>query len=270
MGKAFTIIELLIVIAIIMALVALVVPAYGDLLGRVRGIQCQGNLRKLHAGFVMYTRDHGNQCPPMQAAGRPEAVVQQMADEAGLMLNDGQRAGGYHWSLLLWPYHRSLSTYTCPLDPAREAPDEHIPPATRAATPFADGPPMSYGLNTLLFRSLPALRNLAKASWGRQAGEFASNLTFTTLNDQELQIPDLNGRILMFCGTGGFPVGNQSNVAWRDSGIAKRYEWHPRSGPGPFEDSPDHGSYYAFWDGRVEYRQEFPSRYEWAMDLTSP
>ncbi|MBN2584911.1 MAG: type II secretion system protein [Planctomycetes bacterium] len=266
-ARGFTLIELLIVIAIILALVAIIVPAYGDLLGRLRGVTCQGNLRKLQACFRMYTRDHGNQFPPMQAVGRPEPLVEEMARDAGLTLNDGLQAGGYHWSLVLWPYHRSLDTYTCPCDPASESPDDYVIAATRAATPFADAPPLSYGMNTLLFRSLPALRNLAKASWGIKGGDFTSNLTFTTLNDQKRRIPGLNSRILMFCGTRGFPVGNQSNVAWRDSGIAKRYEWHPSEGPGPFEDSPDHGSYYAFYDGRVEYRQEFPSRYEWAMDL---
>ncbi len=269
-ADGFTVIELLIVVAIILALAAMILPAYGDLHGQLRGVQCQDNLRKLQACFKMYTRDHDRQFPPMQATGRPEPLVVEMARDAGLTLNQGVRAGGYHWSLVLWPYHRSLSTYTCPCDPALESDDGGgIHAATRTATPFADAPPLSYGLNTLLFRSLPPLRNLAKASWGKKAGEFASNLTYTTMNDQKQQIPNLEGRILMFCGTGGFPVGNQSNVAWRDSGIAKRYEWHPEGGPGPFDDSPDHGSYYAFYDGRVEFRQEFPSRYEWAMDLTS-
>lgn len=265
--RGFTLVELLLVISIILVLLAMLVPLYGDLLARLRVLECQGNLRTFGAALKLYTHDHGGSFPPMQATGHPQPLVEEMAQDAGLTLNEGNPMGGYHWSIILWPYHRSLSSYTCPSDPAAESPEDFIPAATRTATPFADGPPLSYGLNTLLFRSMPAYRNLARASWGLRAGEFQNSLTFTSLNDQKRQIPLLGSRILMFCGTSGFPIGNQSCVAWRDSGLAKRSEWHPRPGPEPFEDAPDHGSNYLFHDGRVEYREDFPSRYQWALDL---
>jgi len=265
--RGFTLLELLLVVAIMLVLMAIMVPLYGDVMGRLRVLECHSNLRKFGPAFRMYTRDHGGRFPPMQAMGHPRTAVEQMAQDTGLTLNQGNPMGGYHWSIVLWSYHRSLDSYTCPSDPAAESPEEFILPATRSATPFADGPPLSYGLNTLLFRAMPAYRNLAGASWGLKAGEFQNSLTFTSLADQKRQIPYLGLRILMFCGTSGFPIGNQSSVAWRDSGIAKRSEWHPRPGPKPFEDAPGYGSNYLFYDGSIEYREDFPARYEWALDL---
>jgi hypothetical protein len=236
-----------------------------------RGLQCLDNLRTLGRCLTQYYDDHRQTFPPMQAMGRNDRLIDDIAEEAGLTRSQSKHAGGYHWSLILWPYHRDLRTYTCPLDPMADrrggfGEDGKVHPGS----PFVDAPPESYGLNTMLFRSVFKLRQRAGASWGLKPGVFQSPLTFTTRNDQERFIPDLNRRIVMFCGMSGFPVGHQSNVAWRDSGlsnVARRTEWHPHPADEPFIDAPGLGSYYLFFGGTAEYREELPSRYEWALDL---
>jgi hypothetical protein len=76
----------------------------------------------------------------------------------------------------------------------------------------------------------------------------------------------MESRILMVCGTSGFTVGHPANVAWRDTGLAQRYEWHPWSGPEAFASATGYGTVYLFFDGRAEYRLDEPTRWEWALD----
>jgi hypothetical protein len=259
-------VELLLVIGIIAALLAMVLPALSGVLGKARGLHCLNNLRALSSCLRQYSADNGDTFPPMQAAGRNDTLLRQMADEAALTPSDAPHAGGYHWSIIIWPYHRDMRLYTCPGDPNADRRGDGL----RPGSPFVDAPPESYSLNTLLFRSMPKLRQKAGATWGLGAGEFQSPLVFTTRSDQRRTIPDIESRILMCCGAAGFSVGHQSNVVWRDTGLSdanRRYEWHPQAGPGAFEDAPGFGSYYLFVNGTIEYRDEFPSRVEWALDL---
>jgi prepilin-type N-terminal cleavage/methylation domain-containing protein len=261
----FTLVELLIVVAILGILLAMLLPLGSWAIARARILQCQSNLRELGICLKQYYQDWGGTFPPQQSTVRPERQLKEMAEASGLILSPNPMSGGYHWSIILWPYHHSLKLYACPCDPHLDQDDGIV--AAPNGSPFQDAPAESYGLNTLLFRSMPALRKQAGASWGLTTGEFQSSLTYTTFNDQKRTISQLDNRIVMFCGTSGFPVGHQSNVAWRDSGLAERYEWHPWPGPKAFEDGDGYGSVYLFFDGRAEYRESFPSRFEWALDL---
>lgn len=267
-STGFTLIELLVVVAIITTLLAIVVPLASHAVARGRGLECQGNLRQLGWALTKYYQDNGGLFPPLTVRERPEGAVRDMAEQAGFEPVDDPRAGGCNWTIALWPYHRRLELYTCPLDPRLDGggPEtDELPPGS----PFADAPPLSYGLNTLLFRMMPAMRRQSGASWGTEGNEFSGNFTFTRLTDQQRQFPRLDDRIVMFCGLRGFPLGHQSNIAWRDAGFGDvtRTEWHPWPGAEPFTDAHGHGSYYLFFDGRAEYREDFPSRFEWGLDL---
>jgi prepilin-type N-terminal cleavage/methylation domain-containing protein len=265
----FTLIEVLLVMAIVVVLLGLILPLVLGALGQAKGMQCLVNLRELNRCIKQYYRDNHNTWPPMQATGRNERLLEEMAEQEGLTLSEARHAGGYHWSLVLWPYHRDIRYYTCPCDPAIES-DDPFPDGVPRGSPFADAPPESYALNTLLFRSMAKIRQRSGASWGLDGRTFQTPLMFTALKDQRRTIPNLNRRILMCCGAAGFPVGHQSNVVWRDRGLGpanRRTEWHHQSDAEAFEDDPATGSYYLFFDGAVEYRKAFPSRFEWALDL---
>jgi len=65
---AFTLIELLAVIAVIALLAAFLFPALAGALERGRSSQCQSNLKQLGAAVLLYASDHG-QLPPSYGYG---------------------------------------------------------------------------------------------------------------------------------------------------------------------------------------------------------
>jgi prepilin-type N-terminal cleavage/methylation domain-containing protein/prepilin-type processing-associated H-X9-DG protein len=64
-GKnAFTLIDLLVVIAIIAILVALLFPALSRAKGKAKRTTCGNNLRQINLGLRMYSDDHSDTAPP--------------------------------------------------------------------------------------------------------------------------------------------------------------------------------------------------------------
>ncbi|WFB36408.1 type II secretion system protein [Kiritimatiellota bacterium B12222] len=61
---AFTLIEMLVVIAIIALLSSLLMPVINNALERGRITQCAQRLRSIHMGLVGYAADHGGTMPP--------------------------------------------------------------------------------------------------------------------------------------------------------------------------------------------------------------
>ena len=57
-GRDFTLVELLIVIAIIAILAAMLLPALNQARERARGISCISQLKQLTTGFMMYSQDY--------------------------------------------------------------------------------------------------------------------------------------------------------------------------------------------------------------------
>jgi prepilin-type N-terminal cleavage/methylation domain-containing protein/prepilin-type processing-associated H-X9-DG protein len=89
----FTLIEMLVVIAIIALLATLLVPATGKVLGKAQRTKCASQLRQFHQAAVMYATDH---------EGRLPAV----ADEKGF--NWAGYRGKYEWPGT-WPF--ALASY---------------------------------------------------------------------------------------------------------------------------------------------------------------
>src|SRR4029434_3533968 len=63
-GQAFTLIELLGVIAIIAILAAMLLPALSKAKTKAQGIQCLGNLHQLCLAWRMYAEDHNDLLVP--------------------------------------------------------------------------------------------------------------------------------------------------------------------------------------------------------------
>ena len=118
----FTLVELLVVIAVITILAAILFPVFAQAREKARQTSCASNARQLALGVLMYAEDHDETLPPVAHAA-PESDGQ--ADE---------EAHGRLWTDLLFPYVRSHPTLRCPTDP------------TRSST--------SYGLNELAFADL--------------------------------------------------------------------------------------------------------------------
>lgn len=68
--KYFTLIELLIVIAIIAILAAMLLPALNKAREKARSITCTGNQKQINAGIMLYQQDNEDYFPPYTAGGR--------------------------------------------------------------------------------------------------------------------------------------------------------------------------------------------------------
>lgn len=62
-GRAFTLVELLVVIGIIGLLVSILVPALGKARQAANETKCQSNLRQLVTGWLMFANDHRGHLP---------------------------------------------------------------------------------------------------------------------------------------------------------------------------------------------------------------
>jgi prepilin-type N-terminal cleavage/methylation domain-containing protein/prepilin-type processing-associated H-X9-DG protein len=61
--RAFTLVELLVVIGIIALLISILLPALGNVRESSRSIACQSNLRQSGQALLMYANDHGGMLP---------------------------------------------------------------------------------------------------------------------------------------------------------------------------------------------------------------
>lgn len=94
-APGFTLIEMLVVIAIIMILAAMIFPVYELVTKRAEGAHCSSNIRNLALAAGVYAEDNdGVLLPARTSAGAPAVL-------------------GTGWDVLLLPYHRSEQLYLC-------------------------------------------------------------------------------------------------------------------------------------------------------------
>jgi prepilin-type N-terminal cleavage/methylation domain-containing protein/prepilin-type processing-associated H-X9-DG protein len=116
---AFTLIELLIVIAIIAILAAILFPVFGRARENARRSSCQSNLKQIGLGMLQYSQDYDEQIVPALVDNYP-----------GI--------GQASWAYVVQPYVKSVQLFRCPSN-------------TTGATDFMQGTnntiPVSYACN---------------------------------------------------------------------------------------------------------------------------
>ncbi len=118
-ARAFTLVELLVVTAIIAILAALLLPAVTRAKVQAQAISCLGNLRQLQAGWLMYVHDNHDALPPNNSV------------QSGFIYSGVSNAWGNSWVWgnaqrdtnsaniehgVIFPEVGSPAVYRCPAD----------------------------------------------------------------------------------------------------------------------------------------------------------
>ena len=93
--RAFTLVELLVVVAIIALLVSILLPTLGKAKEQTRMVVCVSNIRSLSLGFVFYIQEYNEWYPK------------------GIGWGTGGRDG---WDVTLLPYYENREMLGCPSD----------------------------------------------------------------------------------------------------------------------------------------------------------
>ena len=108
--RAFTLTELLVVLAVLVILAALLLPVIGTVGGAARQSVCSNNLRQLGTAWRMYADDHDE-----------TYYFQSRWDEEVDVLYLGRHYRTYvRWPFALYPYLRTEAVYRCPADTGPE------------------------------------------------------------------------------------------------------------------------------------------------------
>jgi len=96
----FTLIEMLVVVAIIMILAAIIYPVYETVNKRAETVHCASNMGHLAHAVLLYAEDYDGVLVPAYVTGGQNGAV------------------ATSWDVLLMPYHHSEALYLCVSDQA--------------------------------------------------------------------------------------------------------------------------------------------------------
>jgi prepilin-type N-terminal cleavage/methylation domain-containing protein/prepilin-type processing-associated H-X9-DG protein len=105
-SPGFTLIEVLVVIAIITLLAAILFPVFARARENARRASCMSNLKQIAMGVMQYTQDYDEGYPPTnyQSPTPPET---------GYWTNSGTGKGIF-WQQIIYPYVKNEQVYACP------------------------------------------------------------------------------------------------------------------------------------------------------------
>jgi len=163
-GGGFTLVELLVVLAVITVLISLLMPAVTRARDHARRAACLANMRSLTTAWLVYADNH---------RGRLCCAVPGPVDRPGF--HDWVAAGPDEQALrdgVLWPYVNHAGAYRCPADEVNATHTYLInswlngegPPAPGETTPARSLSRLRYASETFVF-----LEHLDPGGWNNQS-----------------------------------------------------------------------------------------------------
>ena len=126
---AFTLLELLVVVAVIGLLAALLLPVLGQAKQKAQGTECLSNLRQLHLGWSLFISEHDGALPPIDdtpEAGKNAEHPSWVAGWLRTANESGDKSDGTNSALLvaqpytqfgsIGAYVKNPDVYRCPGD----------------------------------------------------------------------------------------------------------------------------------------------------------
>lgn len=115
-SMAFTLVELLVVVGIISVLMAILLPVLTKARKKALEVRCQGNLRQIYAGLILYANDNRDRFPDPQSLGRHAYRMRPGDKTPG---DPAARPERYGLAAMLHGIDPNDTSLTLPLPPAR-------------------------------------------------------------------------------------------------------------------------------------------------------
>jgi len=126
---AFTLVELMVVVAVVGILAGLLLPVLGAAKSKARATECLSNIRQLHLGWSLFVSDHDDALPPVNdtpQAGRDAAHTSWVAGWLRTANEVGDHSDNSNSALLvgeqyaefgsIGTYVKNAAVYRCPGD----------------------------------------------------------------------------------------------------------------------------------------------------------
>lgn len=155
---AFTLVELLVVIAVTSILGAVLLPVFSQAREKARSANCLSNLKQNALGMMEYTQDNDERVP----------IVQYCSQGVQTKTCSGHDSSIRTWVNAIQPYTKSLSILHCPDDPKNPF-GKVLPPDAQSTAPYLYP---SYGLNVTYLNPSRNCAALAEPDgpWGLPIG----------------------------------------------------------------------------------------------------
>ena len=109
LARAFTLVELLVVIGIIALLISILMPALRKARESAAGVACSSNQRQLIQAFLMFAADHGGRLP-----GNFTDFANKDTDKRAWLLNSGEPLTAAPKGGTIYRYVNTEKVYFCP------------------------------------------------------------------------------------------------------------------------------------------------------------
>jgi prepilin-type N-terminal cleavage/methylation domain-containing protein/prepilin-type processing-associated H-X9-DG protein len=110
--RAFTLIEILVTIAIIAILAAILFPVFARARENARRASCLSNIKNLGLAVMMYTQDYDERLPSVYTCGSATLETGKPASTSSVCPTSGTYI--HYWEHSIYPYVKNSQAYLCP------------------------------------------------------------------------------------------------------------------------------------------------------------